>query len=253
MERLVWVFLALPLMVACRKDAVVPEPQGPGPVATGVVRLTVVPVWEGGPLQMFSEYRNNADQRVTVELLKLYLGELELVGAGAAKSLSDVVYLNLGTGPVSHFWSVEPGSWTGIGAHLGVPDPLNTADPALYPAGHPLNVNNGTYWTWSTGYRFAMFEGRYDLDPASTAPLVAAFAFHPGRSFCYLPLQFDPPGGLQVVLGDTTEVRVTVDVERFFHSAEGVIDLATENVDHGNVPDLALKMARNITFSMAVE
>jgi hypothetical protein len=56
-----------------------------------------------------------------------------------------------------------------------------------------------------------------------------------------------------VRVGDTTEVRVTVDVERFFHSVEGAIDLATENVDHGNVPDLALKMARNITLSMAVE
>ncbi len=241
------------LLAGCRKDAVVPEPPGPLPASTGVVRLTVVPVWEGQPLQMFSEYRTYADQRVSVELVKMYLGEPELVGPEGSRSLSDVIYLDLGDGAVSHSWNVEPGSWTGIGAHLGVPDALNTSDPAVYPAGHPLSVNNGTYWTWATGYRFAMFEGRYDLDPVSTAPLVAAFAFHPGRSFCYLPLQFDPQGGVQVRVGDTTEVRVTVDVERFFHSAEGSIDLATENVDHGNVPDLALKMARNITLSMAVE
>jgi hypothetical protein len=253
MERSAMVFLVMLLLPGCRKDESVPEPPAPPPITSGVVRLTVVPVWSGLPLQMFSEYRNNADQRVTVELLKMYLGELELVGPMGSRSLSDVIYMDLGEGPVSHSWNVEPGSWTGIGAHLGVPDALNTSDPALYPAGHPLSVNNGTHWTWATGYRFAMFEGRYDLDPTSTAPLVSAFAFHPGRSFCYLPLQFEPQGGVQVRVGDTTEVRVTVDVERFFHSVEGAIDLATENVDHGNVPDLALKMARNITLSMAVE
>ncbi len=255
MERMVMICLSALLLVACRKDKVEPEPTAPAPLpaVTGVLKLTVVPVWEGQPLQMFSEYRNHADQRVTVELLKMYLGELELTRPGTAKRLSDVIYMDLGTGPVSHFWAVDTGAWVGLRTHLGVPEALNMSDPSLYGAGHPLNVNNGTYWTWATGYRFAMFEGRYDLDPASTATLVNAFAYHPGRAFCYLPLQFDPADGLRVEAGDTTELRVRVDVERFFHSPEGVIDMATENVDHGNVPALALKMATNITLSMSVE
>lgn len=224
-----------------------------GPAQAGVLRLVVVPEWEGEPLQFFTEYREHMDRRVTVELLKMYFGEVQLTNAGGAVDLGDVLYLDLSNGPVAFQWAVDAGDHTAVTAHLGVPEALNYSDPSAYGAGHPLNVNNGTYWTWATGYRFAMFEGRYDLDPASTAPLVNAFVFHPGREFCYLPLTFAPQGGIEVLAGDTTEVRVRVDVSNFFSSPSGSIDLATENQDHGGVPALALKMATNIQQSMSVE
>lgn len=249
-------FVAVVLFAGCDPeppDPPVTPPVVPDTAPKGVFKLTVVPTWGTAPLQLFTEYRNHVDQRVTVELLKLYFGELELVRTGGPVALSQVIYMNLANGPVSHHWSVDTGAWSGLHTHLGVPDALNMSDPSLYGAGHPLNVNNGTYWTWATGYRFAMFEGRYDLDPNSTAPLVSAFVFHPGRDFCYLPLTFDVSGGIHVAEGDTSELRVNVDVERFFSSSEGSIDLATENQDHGGVPALALKMAKNIQLSMSVE
>ncbi|MCU0318634.1 MAG: hypothetical protein MUE88_00935 [Flavobacteriales bacterium] len=247
MQHMGWVAVAAMVLASCGK--------GPaeGPAQAGVLRLVVVPEWQGEPLQFFTEYREHMDRRVTVELLKMYFGELQLEGAGEPQALNDVVYMDLSDGPVAFHWAVDAGSHTAITGHLGVPEAMNYADPSLYGAGHPLNVNNGTYWTWATGYRFAMFEGRYDLDPASTAPLVNAFVFHPGREFCYLPLTFAPSGGVTVEPGDTTEVRVVVDVEKFFHSSAGQIDLATENQDHGGVPALALKMATNIQLSMSVE
>jgi hypothetical protein len=250
------VLAAILLLGGCGREEPEPPVVLPPPADTapkGVFKLTVVPTWGTSPLQLFTEYRNYMDQRVTVELLKLYFGELEMVRNTGMVALSDVIYMNLAAGPVSHYWRVDTGMWNGLQTHLGIPDGLNMSDPSLYGAGHPLNVNNGTYWTWATGYRFAMFEGRYDLDPGSTAPLVNAFVFHPGRAFCYLPLSFSPTGGIAVAEGDTAELRVMVDVEKFFHSSAGQIDLATENQDHGGVPALALKMATNIQLSMSVE
>ena len=78
---------------ACKKDPTVePDPVTPQ-APTGVVKLTVVPEWEGAPMQRFTEYRNFMDYRVNVELLKLYLGEVRLANGGLEKTLSDVTLL----------------------------------------------------------------------------------------------------------------------------------------------------------------
>lgn len=43
---------------------------------------------------------------------------------------------------------------------VGVPQPINNADPALQPSGHPLAPQNPSmHWGWTAGYRFAAIEG----------------------------------------------------------------------------------------------
>jgi hypothetical protein len=239
---------------ACRKDDPIPTPlPDPEPVTKGTFRLTLVPEWEGQPLALYTEYRNYMDQRVNVELLKMYWGELRLFNGPYEWVMKDVAYFNLGPGAVSIAMPVDTGMYAGLRAGLGVPNALNMSDPAVYSAGHPLNVNNGTYWTWATGYRFLMFEGRYDLDPQSTAPLIASYALHPGMEPCYLPLEFQPSGGVRILPGAETELVVKVAVDRFFHSPTGNIDLATENTAHGQNLPLAIKLAENAVQSMSVE
>jgi hypothetical protein len=238
---------------SCKKDpAVEPDPVTP-PAPTGVVKLTVVPEWEGAPMQRFTEYRNFMDYRVNVELLKLYLGEVRLANGGVEKALSDVLYFDLGDGPVSQTWRLDTGTWTGMKAGLGVPSLLNYADPAGYGPGHPLNVSNGTYWTWATGYRFVMFEGRYDPDPLSTDPLINSYSLHPGMDTCYAAVELWPSGGIQVRQGDTAFVTVRLAVDEFFHSANGTIDLVTENTAHGGNLPLALKFTDNVVRSISVD
>ncbi len=44
--------------------------------------------------------------------------------------------------------------------YLGLEAPDNHADPAKFPAGHPLNANlNGLHWDWQGGYIFLALEG----------------------------------------------------------------------------------------------
>ena len=241
-------------LTSCRKDEPLPGPvPEPAPVTKGTLRLKLVPEWEGQPLALYTEYRNYLDQRVNVELLKMYWGELRLFNGPYEWALKDVAYFNLGNGPVSIDLSADTGEYSGFRASLGVPDALNTADPASYGASHPLSVNNGTYWTWATGYRFLMFEGRYDLDPQSTASLISSYALHPGMEPCYLPMEFVPSTGIQIGPGNTTEVIVKIAVDRFFHSPTGNIDLATENTAHGTNMPLAIKLSQNSVQSMSVE
>ncbi len=242
-----FLFLLL-LLAGCRED----EPITPSPT-TGTLRLTLVPEWEGVPMERFTEYRNISDYRMTVELLKMHLGELRLVKDGGEQRMAEATYWDLGEGPVTQEWTVPKGTYTSFLGALGVPSELNYADPADYGPGHPLNVSNGTYWNWATGYRFVMFEGRYDPDPASTAPLISAFAIHTGMDTCYAELDLTPSAPIVVNGGGTTTVTVRIAVDRFFHSPSGTIDLATENTAHGNNIPLALKFTRHVKDAFEVE
>jgi hypothetical protein len=251
--RILTMAVMLLALSACKPDKPIPPTPIPPAPTTGVLRITLVPEWEGDPLERFFEYRNFMEYRTTVEVLKLYLGDVRLVDGVDTLAIKDVDLFDLGNGAVSKYWPVKAGSWSGLRMALGVPDELNYADPANYGSGHPLSVSNGTYWTWATGYRYVVFEGRYDTDPSSTGTLVTSYAIHPGMEPSYLEFDLLPVPGVTIVAGDTTEVRVRVAVDRFFHSEEFQIDLETENTAHGNNLPLQWKFVNNVVRSMRVE
>ncbi len=248
------------LLSACRPDPPVPPspPVDPpidttGTDTTGTLRITLVPTWEGEPFERFTEYSNFMDYRVTVELLKMYFGDVRLIQGEDTLVVKDVDLFDLGDGNVSADWPVQTGSWTKLRAALGVPDTLNYADPANYGPGHPLNVSNATYWHWAIGYRYVMFEGRYDTDPESTEPLITAYAIHPGMGPSYVEFELLPTGGISIAEDEVTELVVQVAVDRFFHSDAYTIDLATENTAHGDNLPLQLKLVNNVIASFSVE
>jgi hypothetical protein len=236
---------------ACKPDPVV-DPPPPPPAKLGTLRVTLVPMWEGEPMETFTEYRNFMDYRTTVQQLLMYFGAVRLVAGTDTLLVKDVDLFDLGSGPVSRSWSVAPGSWSHVRAKLGVPADLNYADPANYAANHPLSVDNGTHWTWNSGYRYVVFEGRYDSDPQSTAPLITAYSLHPGMEPSLVEFDLAPSNGITITAGQTTEVVVTVSVDRFFHSDEFEIDLATENTAHGTNVPLQWKLVNNIVKSFSL-
>lgn len=256
-------YLLLPLLtsmvlVGCKPDdpdePVVPPTTQPPSGASGVLSVSILPEWEGEPLEYFTEYRNFMDYRTTVELLKMYFGDVRMIGEpGDTSMVKDVDLFDLGSGPVTKYWPVSVGEWAKLRAGLGVPAELNYADPANYGPGHPLSVSNGTFWTWASGYRYVMFEGRYDPDPESTADLVSAYSIHPGMDPSYIEFELGTGLPITITEGDTTSMIVHLAVDQFFHSADHQIDLATENSAHGSNLPLQWKLVNNVVLSMTVE
>jgi hypothetical protein len=250
------------LLPACRKDVPTdpaPPTQGPGePItdttATGVLVLRLVPEWEGQPFQPFVEHHNVSGYRVQVEKVRFYLGDIRLQSNGTTRQLSPVEIVDFGNGPVEFNYPVSSGSWNRLAMALGVPYDLNHSDPALYANDHPLSVSNAMHWTWTDGYIFTKFEGRYDLDPAGSGPFPLVYSIHTGFDTAYTEMSFDPLLPFALQADDTTTITLRVAVDRFFHSdAGGTIDLATENMSHGmNVP-LSLKLTRNVVASFALD
>ena len=245
--------LLLPLaFVACGPDEEV-EPTPAPPATTGTLRLVVVPKWEGGPFAMNTVYTNVSDYRVKVEAIKFYLGDVRLVAGTTETPVKDIDYFNLATGNAQVQWTVSPGTWTGLRAGLGVPQALNDADPIVYPSGHPLDLAFGTWWSWSQGYRFLQFDGRYDLDGAGTATPVSPFSMHTGMNECYTEFNVDLGAGVTVTAGATTTLTLHMAVDRLFYTATDTVDLATENQTHGTNLPLALELTTNATQSFTVE
>lgn len=237
----------------CREDdPIPPTPSIPG-TATGRLQVRVVPEWEGSPLAFYTEYRNISDYRTTVEMLKLYLGDLRLMTTGDSTDVASVAYFDLEGGRDTASWSVPVGTYTALHTGLGVPEDVNHTDPALYGAAHPLSINNGTHWSWNSGYRFVLFEGRYSPDPASTDPLLNAYSLHTGFDTAYIELQLVPAQPITIVQGAITELVVRVSVDRFFHGAAGTVDLATENQAHGMNAPLNMKLSALMAASIHVD
>jgi hypothetical protein len=226
----------------------------PEPLPTaGTLRLVVVPQWEGVPFAMNAVYPNVSDYRVKVELLKLYLADIRLMNGNDSTNLEDIALFNFSNGQVAAEWTAATGTWTTFRSGLGVPAGLNSMNPIEFPPGHPLDLNNGTWWTWASGYRFVMFDGRYDTDANGTSSPIAPFSMHTGMNAVYREFDIALGNGITITAGNTSTLTLNMAVDRFFYSATDTLDLVTENQTHGENIPLALELTDNVVGSFSVD
>lgn len=245
-------FLAAAVFIgACRKD----EPVAPAPTdpEMATLRVHVVPEWEGQPFEAFTEYLAPGGIRFQAEMLRFYLSDIRAVSATGEELLSTVKLLDVGNGASSFDLSVPEGTWLGLRAGLGLPHDLNYTNVALYGDSHPMSVNTGMYWSWATGYKFVLFDGRFNPDPLSTGALLSPFSVHTGMDTCYTTVDLFPALPFSTVKGLATDVTLRVKVDGFLQTPEETIDVVTENQSHGANYPLALKLTRNVKRSLSLE
>lgn len=107
----------------------------------------------------------SAGQRVSLTRCDLILSKAELMAADgnwlSADSWSAFVSLREGRTRFA-LSDIPGGKFTRLRFHIGVPPETNKGDPAVHPAGHPLNpAVNGMHWGWQGGYIFAAVEGMW--------------------------------------------------------------------------------------------
>lgn len=251
--RLWWVaLLPLLLLAACRTDEPVP-PGGDTTSNMGTLRIQVVPQWEGAPFAPYTEYRAPHDYRFQVEFLRMYLSDIRLVHAAGESNVDPVRLLDLNNGPFTMELKVPAGTWYGVRAGLGLPPELNHTDPSLYPNEHPLSVNTGMSWNWANGYKFVLFDGRYNPDPLSTSALLSPFSVHTGMDTCYKEVDLFPVLPFTTQANAITDLTLRIDVDGFLQSGPDTIDVAVENQSHGGNLPLALKLTRNVANSLHMQ
>ncbi|HEX2615978.1 MAG TPA: MbnP family protein [Flavobacteriales bacterium] len=238
MRTLLAVLTTLCLLAACKRDPEVPEPTQPPGAALGTVKLTVVPVWNGGPFDKNVVYHNAAGQRVQVQVLKFYLAPLNLLDASGEHQLFEADLFDVVNGSQTRVVKAPISTYSVLRFGVGLPEYLNHGDITLIDPNAPLGNNSGMYWTWATMYRFALFEGRFDTLTGATGPLPYQFAYHTGMDTLYrrdvLPL------ALEVDSTDTARITLQVDVARFFTNGTDTLDLTEGASFHGEVSNLGL-------------
>ena len=238
--RLTWVALPV-LMLACNKHDPDPYPTQPQPVAPdtmATVHFTLNPRWAGAPFDKTIVYTNAPGHRVLVQQLKLYLGDMSLDSAGWSRGVEDIDLFDVTNGPVERYYMVEAGVYDHFRFGVGVPEDLNHTDPVLYPNGHPLSALSGMFWTWASLYRFMIFDGQWDA-PGTTgpAPLPFLLSVHTGLDTCYREVQLS--GFLDAGAGDTLDLVLNIDLDRFFYNATDTFKLNETPQWHGEATDLS--------------
>ena len=133
-------------------------------------KLTVVPTWTQGRLVLDSAYADLGDT-VQVTTVRLYVGELRAATAGGDTLAASSPYLLVDArdtaGTYVTFRTAAP--LASVAGVIGVNSALNFAGPQ---AG-ALDVANGMYWTWQSGYIGLKLEGMSTACPEG-------FTYHVG-------------------------------------------------------------------------
>ncbi len=217
------------------------------------LRIRIVPTWGDQPFATFTEYRAPGNLRFQAEMLRFYLSDLRLVSDSGETALSDVVLIDLAKNDAVLEFDVPDGQWRGLRAGLGLPAEINHNNPGLYAENHPMSVNTGMHWSWANGYKFVLFDGRFDPDPASTGPLFSVFSVHTGMDTCFTEVDLFADLPFSTKNGSLTTLTLHADVHGFLQSGPDTIDVTTENQSHGGNYPLAFKLTRNVKRSLRLE
>ena len=174
-----------------------------------------------------------------------YVSELTFTGDG--EGIADSIFLFKLTESDVETTKVNAGKYSALSFGLGMQESWNAIDPATFPNKHPMGLDNSSmYWTWNTGYRFFVLEGKSDLDADGTFENV--FVYHIGTNPFFRNVIV--PGTFDIGEKESNTINLAMDIETLFRSTND-IDLETENSSHstGDGVDVADRLVENITLA----
>lgn len=165
----------------CKKDEDKElEPTTPTPVntvqETGTVELIFEPVLDGTPYNLNTSFTTPAGENLTITDFKFFISNIGLAGESSRENKSMPypgdqeqvgVYLanftapnyDNGHGLNSHKlrFKAPVGNYSDIRYNMQVPSDYNLGAMTTNP--YPLNVSNGMYWSWNSGFKFLVING----------------------------------------------------------------------------------------------
>jgi hypothetical protein len=191
MKKFVSNFIPLVLfLVACESETI-EQPES----EQSTFSIHMAANFEGQDMEQYVYYENIQGDEMNFEQVRVYLSDIYLIhSSGDSTMVSEVEYFDLTDGPKEFTFEMTPGDYDGLVYHVGVPQRLNGMDnpdftTSIYDAESPLNVQNGMYWAWATGYRFAIYEGRLDTTPDISGDVPAFYSLHLGKDSLYTRIE----------------------------------------------------------------
>lgn len=201
-------------------------------------------------------FLNEDGHQTKLETFKFYISNLTLVKDDLTEvevldyalvdfkdDESNTISLNV---PIGNYIAVKYG--------IGLDSAANASDPATFERDHPLGLNQGTYWSWASQYKFAMFDGRVDTVGNINSATDVLVSIHPGTNPLYRQAD-DLLKDFSITNTKCLELLVDVDIFKVLNGGGGKIDIVVDNQSHTTPSDIgiATSMMDNFTQAFTIE
>jgi hypothetical protein len=202
-------------------------------------------------------YTNAAGEALTVSMLSYYISNIRLVATDGSDYVEKESYhlIRHGVNGSMHFHlkDVPQGDYKAIRFIIGVDSARNVSGSQT----GALDVNNGMFWTWNTGYIMAKMEGKSDVSKDGNKN----FKYHPGGfsgpNSVLRTVQLDFPTTMALGTKMNGDIVLKADILKWFApqnvSIAEVNTIMTPGPDASKIADNYAKMFSIITAVTVTE
>jgi cytochrome c peroxidase len=203
--------------------------------------------WRGAPIAVpTAELLGTTGQRLRITRFAALVSGVALTRADGAQVQLDGQhgFIDAESGRLAvALRNVPEGDYVGLEFQIGLAPAVNHADPAQWPAGHPLNpIVNGLHWGWSGGYVFAAIEGRW-CEAGETEE--RGFSYHLATDERLMRVGFVTA----LKISGATSARVALDLGKVLGSHRLASDDGSESTHSGKDDMLAATLTRAVERS----
>jgi len=217
--------------------------------------LTFKALYDGQPLEKYKDYAYD-NYTVSFSRFNTYVSNVTLLKGTEEVLLADVEWVDFtpdlapdnNAVPVTKWYRVPEGAYTGVKIGFGVRPDLNAKQPRDFPADHPL-AREIEYWLGWKSYIFTKIEGQ-GTSPASASPDIFML-FHCGSDAVYREYTFNHD--IQVKEG--VEQEIMLDLKKLFTINGDWFDLTvpTNQYTSNNPADVTVATILMDNFANAVD
>ena len=221
----------------------------PGRAGAVPVDIRIRPVAVGQPLLLDSlRYAKSGEEKFSVSRLSYLVSGLALQRPDGTwvEPEFEVAWLDaVKRRNAFRVENVPRGRYVALRFAIGLSEQANTADPASFPAGHPLNpAVNKLHWNWQDGYIFLAIEGHY-----RGVGDRRGYALHFARTFNRTVINL--PVGLG--LNSATGINIDFDITSLLAAPRPVVFGRDGESTHSRKGDvLAASLAANLSGAFRV-
>ena len=202
-------------------------------------------------------YSYNFGYEVKFEKMLLYISNVRFIESdGTVVNGPEIIFVDASSDNNMVSFEIPEGNYTRIEFSLGVPEGLNGTDnpdfdASLYDQNSPLSLSKGMYWTWNSGYRFILMDGRTNTDPMVDDVFETLLSIHTGKTYSFRS------NGLSLNMNaakdQTIPLNLKFNIEGFLNYPDDVIDIAVDNQSHGTNENLANRLSDNAIKSVEIK
>lgn len=202
-------------------------------------------------------YNYNFGYEVKFEKMILYVSDVRFIESdGTIAEGPNIIFVDASSDGNKISFDIPEGNYSKIEFSIGVPESLNGTDnpdfdASLYDHDSPLSLSKGMYWTWNSGYRFILMDGRTNTDPMVDDVFETLLSIHTGKEYSYRSNVLSI--NINAAKDQTIPLKLKFNVEGFLNHPDDVIDIAVDNQSHGTNENLANRLSDNAIKSVEIK